>query len=286
MSEDLLKKGLSLLKQATDLDSAGQTQQAINHYLLALDVLVKCHGYEKLDANRALLKEKISLYMNRVEQLKGTRPSSSSAASASSTTAVAAADPFALPSPPSDPVLPSVPQRRASVENRSAGSGGAAADAATEKTVSLGPGQTGVSYAGLFGPYLRGAVRVTLEDPFLNAPHQLRNLVALVELVCVVNDAYEILIVTRSAGEAQVAALEELRNSLRELGGGVALSWRFSETLHDRTLRLSNGWKIVLGRGLDLWQKPAGFTKHFIGVTEQTLRRTLETEIHFLRDNK
>jgi hypothetical protein len=289
MAEDLLKKGLSLLKLATDFDSNGQTQQAIAHYLLALDVLVKCHGYEKLETNRAVLKEKISLYMNRVELLKQQQlpPSGGGGGGvvggggSSGSVAVSAVDVFALPSAPSNPVLPTVPTRRASVESRSE----SVVPVLQEKTVSLVAGQTGTSYSALLGPYLRGSVRVTVEDPFLSAAHQLRNLVAFVELVCATNDAYEILVITRNGGEAQIAALEELRNSLRELGGGVALSWKFSETLHDRAIRLSNGWKIVLGRGLDWWQKPpAGFNKFYIGATEQTLRRTLEFEVHFLKD--
>ncbi len=292
MSEDLLKKGLQLLKLATEFDGAGQTQQAVSHYLLALDVLVKCHGYEKLDANRALLKEKISLYMNRVEVLKASlRPPSSPSPLSS---AVSSVD--ALPSPPSDPVLPpvptkpidlalptvptTVPTRRTSVESR-----GAAAEVLIEKSIAITFNQMGVSYAGLFGPYLKGSVRVTIEDPFLSAAHQMRNLVALVELILVVNDAYEILVITKNGGESHMAALEELRNSLRDVGRGVVLSWRFSDTLHDRSIRLSNGWKIVLGRGLDIWQKPAaGLTKNYIGVTEQTLRRAQECEIHFLKD--
>jgi ATP-dependent Lon protease len=298
--EDLLKKGLSLLKLATEFDSAGQTQQAISHYLLALDVLVKCHGYEKLETNRALLKEKISLYMTRVEVLKG--HTSSAVPRSVSTPSI---DPISLPSPPSDVVLPQVPSSLPSPVRRP--SAAHELPACVERSVALAHGQTGVSYASLFGVYLKGsvlqfykkkrkersadislfrAVRVTIEDPFLSSPHQLRNLVALVELICTVNDGYEILVVTRGGGgDAQVAALEELRNSLRELGGGLVLSWRFSETLHDRALRLSNGWKIVLGRGLDLWQKPpAGFGKYFIGVTEQSLRRTQECEVHFMRE--
>lgn len=294
--DDLLKKGLSLLKQATELDGAGQTQQAIAQYLLGLDALVRVHGYEKLELNRALLKEKIALYMSRVETLKGlTAPSPPPPQSLAATGPVAGAaaspaarlDPAALPSPPSDVVLPQVPTslpvaRRDSVPPML---GSPRGPAPAERSVALAQGQTGVSYGSLFGPYLRGAVRVTLEDPFLSAPHQLRNLVAFVEAVCMVNDCYEILVVTRSGGEAQTAALEELRRSLKELGGGLVLSWRFSETLHDRALRLSNGWKIVLGRGLDFWLRPAGFSKFFIGAAEQTLRRTMECELHFLREN-
>ncbi len=219
LMDELLKKGLALLKQATDHDAAGQAEKAVSLYLLALDALIKVHGYEKLDINRALLKDKISLYMGRVEVLKASLapPPTAAASRAASSPAL---DLSSLPSPPRDPVLPPVPSSAPAVggghRRESAPAAVFAAGPPTqEKTVSLAQGQAGVSYASLFGPFLAGAVRVTLEDPFLSAPHQLRNLVAFVEAVCAVNDCYEILIVTRSGGDAQVAALEELRKSLK-----------------------------------------------------------------------
>lgn len=38
-------------------------------------------------------------------------------------------------------------------------------------------GQTGVTYKDLFGEYLKDAKEITIEDPYIKAPHQFRNLV-------------------------------------------------------------------------------------------------------------
>ena len=152
------------------------------------------------------------------------------------------------------------------------------------QTLSLRDGETGWTYERIFGPYLAGAVRITIEDPYLSNAHQLRNLTRLAELICRVNDCYELLIVTRRQRDSiQDAALDELRGSLKDLG--ITMAWKFSETLHDRCVRLSNGWKVVLGRGLDLWQKPADVSlKYFVGAFDMGHRKTRESEIHILKE--
>ena len=56
MSEELLKSGVALLQKATALDKAGHVQEAISTYLTALEALIKCHGYEKIENNKKMLK--------------------------------------------------------------------------------------------------------------------------------------------------------------------------------------------------------------------------------------
>jgi ATP-dependent Lon protease len=36
---------------------------------------------------------------------------------------------------------------------------------------------------------------------------------------------------------------------------GIIFTYAFDENIHDRSINMDNGWKIVLGRGLDIWQK-------------------------------
>ncbi len=66
--------------------------------------------------------------------------------------------------------------------------------------------------------------------------------------------------------------------------GAAATRAQFSDSLHDRCLRLSNGWRIVLGRGLDIWQKPPNAGKYFLGASEMALRKTLECDVIYLRE--
>jgi hypothetical protein len=41
--------------------------------------------------------------------------------------------------------------------------------------------------------------------------------------------------------------------------GGYLLQFdKVSESQHDRSIEMNNGWKIILGRGLDIWQKTNG----------------------------
>lgn len=150
MSEPLLQKGLALLKAATTLDAQGHAQEAITQYLLALEVLVKVHGYEKLETNKALLKEKIELYMARVEQLRG-GPASHTAAA-----------PVASAPPAPELRLPEVPT---GAPQHARGPGVLPAIVAlAPKTVSIKLNETGHTYHTLFAAYLRGAVRVVVEE--------------------------------------------------------------------------------------------------------------------------
>lgn len=48
----------------------------------------------------------------------------------------------------------------------------------------------------------------------------------------------------------------ELGDSLEELG--ITFTYEFNDVQHDRCIEMNNGWKIILGRGLDIWQKTSG----------------------------
>lgn len=56
---------------------------------------------------------------------------------------------------------------------------------------------------------------------------------------------------------AEVAEkLDELKQSLLELD--FELEVKLNPNMHDREIRLDNGWVIKIGRGLDFYQKPGG----------------------------
>ena len=48
--------------------------------------------------------------------------------------------------------------------------------------------------------------------------------------------------------------LEELKQSLLEMD--IELNIKVNENLHDREIRIDNGWTIKIGRGLDFYQRP------------------------------
>ena len=50
-----------------------------------------------------------------------------------------------------------------------------------EQHLAFQENQRGLTFDQLFGPYLAGASRITITDPYLRAFHQLRNLMELLE---------------------------------------------------------------------------------------------------------
>ena len=79
--------------------------------------------------------------------------------------------------------------------------------------------------------------------------------------------------------ESSRQAFEELADSLETLG--IKLKYSFSETLHDRCIDMNNGWKIILGRGLDIWQKTNG--RYDIAEIYQEKRLCKEFDITVVR---
>ena len=75
--------------------------------------------------------------------------------------------------------------------------------------------------------------------------------------------------------------LNDVKQSLIELD--IQLDININEHLHDREIRIDNGWTIKIGRGLDLYQKPDSL--YSLGVYDQSLKKCLETKIDiFKRD--
>lgn len=78
-------------------------------------------------------------------------------------------------------------------------------------------------------------------------------------------------------------SLDELKQSLLEVD--IVLDIKFNEKLHDREVRIDNGWTIKIGRGLDFYQKPTGWSE--IGSNDLSLRKCLETKVDiYLSHNK
>jgi len=123
--------------------------------------------------------------------------------------------------------------------------------------------QSGVSYQQLFGPYLAGAKEIRLTDPYIRLPYQLRNFMEFAKLVATQkgpNSEVKLHLVTSNNEEYLANAKEVFEQMTYSLEGvGILFTYEFDENAHDRSVVLDNGWKIVLGRGLDIWQKTGGW---------------------------
>lgn len=144
-------------------------------------------------------------------------------------------------------------------------------------------GDTGHSYESIMGPYLKGAKSVVIEDPYIRLPHQIQNFVRFCETVFKAGTIKKISLITSYDDQTQLAdiaeKLEELKQSLLELD--VELEVKLNPNIHDREIRLDNGWIIKIGRGLDLYQKPGGWFE--VGVNDLSLRKCLETKVDIFR---
>lgn len=148
-----------------------------------------------------------------------------------------------------------------------------------EKHFKIFYGETGYTYERIFGEYLKGVKTITIEDPYIRAIHQIQNLVRFCELVVKIGDTNQIDLITGSEDEFQKAEANDkfsmIEASLKE--NGITLRCTFSDTIHDRQVRLDNGWVVKIGRGFDIYQKPDNWFS--IGSTDLELRPCLETTV-------
>jgi ATP-dependent Lon protease len=127
-----------------------------------------------------------------------------------------------------------------------------------EGHVTIQENQKGVSFDNLFGPYLKGATKITVTDPYIRLMHQARNLMDLIETIAKQKpdeDEIEVFLITGEEElkrHQQLDYLEKIRDSANAVG--VKFSWKFDYSLHARSIVADTGWKISLDRGLDVFQ--------------------------------
>jgi len=123
--------------------------------------------------------------------------------------------------------------------------------------------QSGISYDNLFGAYLLNATDFNITDPYIRLPYQLRNFMELAKLISEKKDPdteVKLHLVTSNNEdfiENAKDAFEQMRYSLESMG--ILFSYEFDDFIHDRSIEMNNGWKVILGRGLDIWQKTGGW---------------------------
>ena len=144
-------------------------------------------------------------------------------------------------------------------------------------------GDIGFSYESIMGPYLKGAKTVVIEDPYIRLQHQIQNFVRFCETVLRATTIKKICLITGYDDKTQLAEIaekmEELKQSLLDLD--VELEVKLNPNIHDREIRIDNGWTIKIGRGLDFYQKPGGWFE--VGANDMSLRKCLETKVDIYR---
>jgi ATP-dependent Lon protease len=121
--------------------------------------------------------------------------------------------------------------------------------------------QRGVSFDALFGPYLAGAKRIVITDPYMRMFHQVRNLMDLMETISKFKGPDEevavhaVTVEDEFNGDRQSENLQKIADACQSVG--IQFTWAYdtSGTKHDRDITTDHGWKIVLSRGLDVFQR-------------------------------
>jgi ATP-dependent Lon protease len=146
----------------------------------------------------------------------------------------------------------------------------------------------GWSYHRLFSAHLKGASEVTIRDPYVRMFFQARNLMEFLQMIHHLveeGDEVKVHLVTQSDLDTCVKQEENL-NQIAEAftGSRVSFSWELdhSPNFHARSIVTDTGWKIVLDRGMDIFQK---FESGPFSLEQavQEARLTRGVEVTFLR---
>ena len=150
--------------------------------------------------------------------------------------------------------------------------------------------KSGISYEKLFGEYLEDATKIEIQDPYIIKPYQTKNLMEFLEVVYQHKKPEDEVIITlltkadKEYFQDQDMRLSRIRDSAALIGIDFEYSYDGTDTIHDRNIILNNGWKIILGRGLDIFQI---FDTDMLSFASriQEIRKCKAFEITYVKDS-
>ncbi|OYZ13693.1 MAG: TIGR02688 family protein [Sphingomonadales bacterium 28-64-96] len=149
--------------------------------------------------------------------------------------------------------------------------------------------QKGITFDKLFAPYLIGARKIVVTDPYIRAFHQVRNVMELAETIARTKspaDEISCHLITCADGirpEKQAEFLSAVADACE--GVGIHFTWEIDETdtIHARHIVTDTGWKIALDRGLDIFQPFDGNNAFSFANRNQAHRSIKAFEVIYLR---
>lgn len=151
-----------------------------------------------------------------------------------------------------------------------------------EKSMTFRMGQTGVSYEKLFAPYIAEAKVITVEDPYIRAPWQIKNFMefALMLINTRPVDDLKLNLVTNEEEDKIPELIDKLDDIKDDLASyGIEFEYKFRD-FHDRCIKTDTGWTITLGRGLDIFEK---YNTYSIASSRQDMRKCKEFTATFMK---
>ena len=159
-----------------------------------------------------------------------------------------------------------------------------------EQHLTFQENQRGVSYDKLFGSYLSGANLIVITDSYIRLFYQVRNFMEFLETVVkhkpLEEEVAVHLITTEDEfkSDQQQEYFEKIQESC--VAAGIAFTWEFDGTIHARHIETDNGWKILLDRGLDIFQHYEMNDAFTFNNRLQQFRPCKAFEVTYLKDKK
>ena len=154
----------------------------------------------------------------------------------------------------------------------------------SSKHIDVRENQMGISYKSLFGDYMRTAKKMTIIDPYVRAVFQIDNLVDLIRTFVEStkeNEGLQIELHTNETDEKLPALIDNLDQIKDDLARyNIEFSYAFDAD-HDRCIKLDNGWRMLLSRGIDIFEK---FDRFSLSNQRQELRRCRAFSITYLEE--
>ena len=151
-----------------------------------------------------------------------------------------------------------------------------------EKNLSFRMGQTGVSYTKLFAQYMENANEITVEDPYIRAPWQIKNFMEFVTMLIETRpvDDLKLHLFTNEEEEKIPDLIDKLDDIKDDLAGyGIDFDYKLRD-FHDRCIKTDTGWTITLGRGLDIFEK---YSPYSVEAMRQDKRKCKEFMVTYMK---
>jgi len=144
--------------------------------------------------------------------------------------------------------------------------------------------QRGISYYKLFGDYVRTATQVEITDPFIRLPYQIYNLLSFIQMLkdtCEHPEDLHIVLSTQNDDDKIPEMIDIFDDMASELqASGIVFEYNFNAD-HDRCIKLNNGWDIVLGRGLDIFEP---ISRYSLEAISQEARRCKAFTVTYVKN--
>ncbi len=149
--------------------------------------------------------------------------------------------------------------------------------------------QRGITFDKLVGPYVNGASKITITDPYIRLYFQAKNLMEFLETIVkqkADEDEVEVHLITVSDEldpETQNEFLEKIQKNSAPVG--INFSWEYVDpkSVHARHIITDTGWKIIMDRGLDIFQRYDMSDGFAIANRLQQFRACKGFEVTYLR---